>query len=311
MLFLALVAALVLVDVYVLPPRLKVIPRLITQVKHWHLFASPGSTPGAGGNNITAVSLGPSATGLLAAGTDRGGVYVWQYRSGATPARCMPLPSAVVSLALNYDGSSAVVGYAGGEILIWDVRSDREVSRTAVHDAGSGGTPGKPQSLHFQPGGQGFACYDIVDEAVRYWSLGAPQQLKPRQRVTKGAVAAAALSADVLFLAEGLYDGKVLLWNLQTTQNAGVLPSQGAPVQVLAVRSDGQCVVVAGIAKHSPDTATLWDVPGQRVLLQVKAPGPIAALDFSDDGNVIAGGGPGFAVVWDAGTGQPIQVLAP
>ncbi|MFB4278116.1 WD40 repeat domain-containing serine/threonine protein kinase [Nonomuraea sp. MTCD27] len=232
-----------------------------------------------------------------------------------------------------YDGSRA--GY--GSIWSWDVRSARwrgERLRIRPDDLVDGvalGPDGRslaasgsfdddrglnttildgPASVHGRPLAYGpdgrLLATTGPDASVRVWTLpdgrasGAPLAGHPAR------VTAAAFSPDGgTLLAVGTADGSVLLWEVATGRQRGVLRGHTLPVTSLAF-GPGGALLLSGSEDR---TARLWKVSTARPHggPLTGHTGQVQAVAFAPDGTYLATGSLDRTVrLWDTATGVPL-----
>ena len=129
-----------------------------------------------------------------------------------------------------------------------------------------------------------------------------------------GHVTSVAFSPDGKTLAGGTADGSVVLWDVATRRQVGVLTSAAGGIQAwsVAFSPDGKTLAAGDL----DGTVTLWDVTTHRQVAALTAPGAVTvtSVAFSPDGKTLASDGIGYKVrpmvwLWDVATRR--QVSAP
>ncbi len=123
-----------------------------------------------------------------------------------------------------------------------------------------------------------------------------------RSRVAN--VNAISLSADASYLASGLSDGSLRLWDLRRGQQVLNLAAEGGEVLSVAISPDSTRIATAG----KGGAATLWNLAnGTKSTAYEGHGGAVLTIGFSADGTkVMTGSADQTARLWDARTGQEL-----
>jgi WD40 repeat protein/serine/threonine protein kinase len=144
-----------------------------------------------------------SADGRLALSAANDGVRLWEVK--AKEEQRLLLRRTVRSLAFSPDGRHAVLGEAGGDIVLWDLATGRGVRTFKGHT-------GVVNSLAFSPGGR-RALSGGNDKTVRLWDVETGQEL----RCFVGhdnSVLSVAFAPDGRQILSGSSDRSVRLWGI-------------------------------------------------------------------------------------------------
>jgi WD domain, G-beta repeat len=114
-------------------------------------------------------------------------------------------------------------------------------------------------------------------------------------------VYAVAFSPDGKTLASGAYK-KILLWDLGTGKQIGVLQGHDDQVAALAFSPDGKMLVSSGGDPVHADywNMKFWDVENKQDKATIANSGPISTLSFTPDGKTVCGNWKGRC--WDSET---------
>jgi WD40 repeat protein len=236
---------------------------------------------------------------VLGVGTNSGLITLWNVRDGKPIASLQPRVSRIDSLAINQDASLVAMGFKLGIVALWDGRRRAETGFVYLVPAQPAEPPGNPACLSFQQGGRVILCLDADYRLLRFLEVGTGSQYEPI-RFAERQIASASLSGpDQRFLALGDgASGSVEVFDLLTRQSLGVVSGGGGTVHATAISPDGARVAAA----QAYSLFYLWDVRSRMQLSMFDGPPPVTALTFSPDGTLLASGGQGVVVIWDAST---------
>jgi WD40 repeat protein len=188
---------------------------------------------------------------MLASGSDDGYVRLWDVR---TPKELVGLPLGPADVgdgfndvAFSPEGRTLAAGAndgGAGAILLWDVRTRRQVRQTR--------RVSKPvETVAFSPSGRLLASGDDGG-AVRLWDVRTHRQLDRPLRGTD-IVDGVAFSPDGHLLAACFDDGTIRLWDVQSRRELG-RPLQ-AEAYSLAFSPGGRMLAIG----NSDGTIRLWE----------------------------------------------------
>jgi WD40 repeat protein len=151
--------------------------------------------------------------------------------------------------------------------------------------------------------------------AIRVWDAATGKTLQtfefPAQ--VHGALT---LSPDGKKVAGGVCmtaDGEVRVWDVQSAELLKKLPVDGMEFFAVALSDDGKWVAGGGRLRGGRGKVIVWDLESGKVKYEWTDDFmlSIAALEFSPDGKLVAGGGPNNSTtrVWDMETGKVKHLL--
>ncbi len=124
--------------------------------------------------------------------------------------------------------------------------------------------------------------YESDLQSVEIWSLGIRQRdgdllraPSPIQRLTT--------SPQSGTIAAGLFDGRVILWSLQSRQPILQQSVQSQPITWLALSADGKRLMTAA----SLPPVRVWEIPSGRLMAEIETESTFTALAFSANGQSI------------------------
>lgn len=282
-------------------------------------------------------ALAYSADGrFLATGNDDGVVQVWNPATG-TLVSTLPGPvGRIWNVAFSPDGRMLTVANPDGTVGLWQLERSRLVATIAADTSGQAGSA---LALAISPDDHTLAT--VGQTGVQLWDLTTRALLGTLTNDTAGMSSVVALFSpdghtlittngeDTLLwdmsgptlatwpvstpfavafsrtgvLATGDLNGAVQLWQPQTRNLLGTLPSPGGPVTSLAFSPDGAQIAV----DYGNAPARLWDVGSATVtavLNRPDVPGDTQnSLAFSPDGRTLAAAdSDGSVALWDVVT---------
>jgi len=198
------------------------------------------------------------------------------------------------------DGTTLLVGDAGGAVLLLDSVTAQTLLRLGIHSGETG-------AVAFSPAGDRFATGG-ADGAVTVWDTAT------RTRVVRveggpGAVRGLAWSPDGTQIAAGIAGadaGRLVVWDLPGGSEAASLPQTG-PVTALAWAPEGSPVAV-GLADGA---INLWE-PASGALRFFQPPaetGAVRALAFGPEGALLLVDGAGLARIVQIDSGALLHVI--
>jgi WD40 repeat protein/3',5'-cyclic AMP phosphodiesterase CpdA len=202
----------------------------------------------------------------------------------------------VASVAFSPDGQLVACGGADGVVLLWDVRTRRQLRALTGHRGGV-------WSLAFSPDG-GLLASGGSDRTVLVRDVESGREVG--RLVHRGDVRSVAFLSDGRRLATGGGDG-VALWDVATGQLVAHLEGHVGAVHGVAVSSDGR-----RLASGGDDTAVLlWDMESGREVARLDGHrSEVQSVAFTPDGRRLASAGRDWAVlVWDVESGRLVHRL--
>ena len=235
-------------------------------------------------DQVSSVSYSPDGTQIVTAGAD-GTVRIWDARSGQELRRLTDHTGPVTSAAFSPDGTQIVTAGCGkieegsctaGSARIWDAITGTELVRLVGHeDSILQATWSRYESTMLTTS---------IDGTVRTWDAVTGEEVSKLLLDLNGATPV--LSPDQRWLAAGLGDGTVLLWQL-VPESAGTRPialtgHEGA-ILALAFSPDGKWLA----SGSSDESVQLWDLtsPESKPLVMREHHGAVVDLVFSTDGH--------------------------
>ena len=244
-----------------------------------------------------AYSVAISSDGrIVAAGGGNGDVRLWRTDTGAELAVLRTAEGGLVrSVAFSPDGHIVAAASSDGDVTMWNVASGQILATLAGQQIPVNAIAFSPDGRTLAAGGaHGYlALLDVRTHAVTHLSTG-PSYVH----------AVAFNRTGMLLIASG---GTVEMWDPGRRVVVRRLPVSNAPVNALALSTDGRMLATAGDDK----IVHVWDLQtGGGLGTLSGSTGAIYGLAFSPDGRTLASGGADNLVrLWDIRTltelGQP------
>ena len=263
-------------------------------VKVWDVDAREAAFT-LSGSAGTAVVFSPDGSTLASPaedrpGTGRGGVLLWDAKTGRLRRTLAGQRTTVWSLAFSPGGQTLAGGSRDGSVALWDLASGKSLCEVRPHQ-------GIVTTLAFAPDTSTLVSGG-ADASLRLWRT----TLRPVAPLLTllpghGAVRSVAFSPDGQTLVTSGEDGKARLWALETLQSQRELGDHLGPVTSAVFSPDGHRVALGGADWR----ITLWDARDGRRLAELKGhTGEVTSLRFSPDGKRLASSAhDGEARVWD------------
>ena len=241
-------------------------------------------------------SVAISSRGVLAAGTQHGGVFL---RSVATGSRVGTLRHSgyVTSVVFSPDGTRLASGSWDHTIKIWDVESRRELSEWEVQQTNE---IHSFISVDFSPDGRLLAS-GFQDGTVGLWDVAAQAEVGTLKGHTDR-VTSVSFSPNGALVASGSGDRTVRLWDVGGQTEVAVMRGHAGPVHSVSYSPAGDV-----LASGSWDrTVRLWDVStGDLISTFDKHKGAVRSVSFSSDGaTLVSGSADGMVLLRDLKTGN-------
>jgi hypothetical protein len=280
--------------------------------------------------DVTRVAFSPDGK-ILATGSLRGAVRLWNPLSGTEIKRLAGHESDITALAFSPDGAVLVSASRDGVLRLWNVLSGNEIltiqaehsvafspngrllatggqdGLVTIWDVNTGaqvqvitGGIGAIRSIAFRPGGRQIAIGGDTN-VVQVWDITNATLVFDLPYST--GVTTVAYSPDGLWLVAA---GKnILPWEWDATTGVQVWgKNASASIDDIAFSPDGALIASVSIDKEA---LVIWDAATGAELAEVKVGNPLVSVNFSPDGAGIATAG-GTVRLWGVrmpGTGQP------
>jgi ABC-type phosphate transport system substrate-binding protein/tetratricopeptide (TPR) repeat protein len=227
---------------------------------------------------VTDVVISPDGQTVISSGAD-GQIRRWDRTGNPMGEPIQGNGGPILSLALSPDGQTLVSGNADGTVERWSLADGTpQGPPIAAHD-------GPVQTISYPPGGQNFIT-GSSDNTIALWNADGSLATKVAEAHKEGITdITSSPDGQVLITAGG--DGTIRQWDRATLQPRGeALPAHNAAVSSVAVSPDGSTIATAG----RDATLQLWDPTGTPQLPDaIQLDAPASSLNYSPDGNLVAG----------------------
>jgi WD40 repeat protein/serine/threonine protein kinase len=250
------------------------------------------------------LAFDPDGKSILAANHDTRG-------AGHKLTRCVIATGASNSFALNNSANFGLYALSLDGKTLFATRDAPDVPYLRAYDAATGeeikqvGHEGPVTAVAISPHGNLIATGG-EDLQVKIWDLSAwkpgeplppVQTLKPKHP-QRGPIRTVAFSPDNKFLAWGITDGSIVLWDLTADHQHRVLPGNSTSWTRIAFHPDGRILAAGG----SDGRIRLWEVEsGKQICEPITAhAGGVREVAFNPNGKLLASAGEdSVARVWE------------
>ena len=208
-------------------------------------------------------------------------------------------------VAFSPDGKTLISVNSFGTIQLRDFQTKEHI-RTLNNFP-----PQYSRYVTLSPDGKTIA-YTNDDKTVSLWDAKTEHRLQTFKGHSKD-VRSIAFSLDGKWLVSGSYDKTVRLWNVNTGKRHQILSGHADCATSVAFSPDGKYILSGDMR----NTIRLWEAKTGKLIRTLSDirnedtwMGRISSVVFSPDGKLIAGAGPMSSHLWDAETGEHMQVLS-
>jgi RNA polymerase sigma factor (sigma-70 family) len=280
------------------------------RVRLWNVADAEEQAFGGHRFGIASIAFSLDGKTLATGGRDQA-VYLWDAVTGQQVRR-LHAPthgqgSNQVSAAMvRYSPDGKILAAAGddGHIRLWDAQTSRELSSLG---------DGKEKFVSVQWLADSRRLISVsqgLETIVRLWDIGSGRELRPDVAVAEAAPHFV-VSPDGRFAAVLGPARQVVLWDLDLGKEIRRVNIQADFTYMLVFSPDSKVFATsgggAGIAMNSNCAVRLWDVESGKEIRRLagKHEGPVLAIAFSPDGQILATGGLDRTVrQWDVASGE-------
>jgi WD40 repeat protein len=159
------------------------------------------------GIRFTSVALVAGAERTVAAGTDRGSVWLWGSQPGSLAEQELQSEGLGIVNGVAFAPATSTLAAAGPGVILWDLQAKERPPRRL-----SGAEQAEVRGLAFSPDGSLLAA-GFDNGAIRLWVAAREFAAGPQLRRHTDQVWSVAFSPDGRTLASGGWDGRVILWD--------------------------------------------------------------------------------------------------
>lgn len=236
-------------------------------------------------NAIWGVAWAPD--GKKIAATGNGGAIIMDAKNGGIIADLPGPIDQTYSVAWSPDGKMIAVGYATGQVFIFDSQTTQVLQEWAGHI--EGGLSTEVIAMAWSPDGKHLASGGL-DYAVRFWDPtdGLAGVVLRADTQKRNDINGIAWSPDGRLLAAAGQDGTARIWDVKSRQLVMELgKASSAWVRGVAWSPNGKWLAISGADK----LVHIWDaVSGENIATLTGHTSPVWSLAWSPDGKIIASG---------------------
>lgn len=257
------------------------------------------------GAYVSAAVFDPADSDEVAEADFSGDAWIWNVKTGRRLTHLwfggMSVTGGAGSVAFNPSGSEVAIGYGGGNVVVFDARSGKELQSTIVTS----------NTVHYTPvvsvafvGATGEIAIATRETTVLWDSAKGPACCTVLYAHPSAAIAAEPGHPHVFALAT---DHGIVIVDTRAAGNARVRQLSTQNAYDVGFSPSGSEVVAA----NPFGNVEIYNVAtGQATGLSAIYPDPYTAA-FSPDGkHIVSGYDDGTTIVWDVATGLPVTVLA-
>jgi WD40 repeat protein/serine/threonine protein kinase len=187
-------------------------------------------------------------------------------------------------------------------VKVWDVAAAKEIITLHGHTHTVHGVAFRPMPQSSPPNPSPQLATASWDKTVKVWNVNTGKVLATLEGHTE-AVTSVAYSPDGKLLASAGIDRTIRLWDADTHKHLRTLKGHEGPIFSIAFSPDDRHLASGAGA----DAVRIWSISGDEVRRLSRGQFAVA---YSPDGRHLATLGPNEQLIlWDAETGQEVQVL--
>lgn len=257
---------------------------------------------------VSSVAFSPTGASLASGGWDSK-IYIWDVDNDSdAPVRTLNgHTNLVLSVAYNKAGTRLVSGSNDKTIIVWNTANGQVVKKSKL-------MPNAIAAVAFSPDGKWIAG-GCLDGNIYIWDAATLTQAKVLTSSPAKPIFSVVFIDNSTVVAGGK-DGVLRVWNATTGKPGATLVTSGKDIFSVSYNSKRHLLAAGGADKlirvwNVPTPLTNWHTATTKVDAPVKLSGhtdTVRAVDFSDDGEMLASGGWDYNILlWKtSGTGSGV-----
>lgn len=237
-------------------------------------------------------------------------VYFWDAATGKSKGTLERIGrGSIQSFMYSPDGDTFATagGWTDNVVQLWDAQTGAHIKALTGHTQ-------RVNAIAYSPDGKTIVSGG-ADGTVRLWDVATGKQKANLPHESwinflfpwlNPSVNSVAYSPDGKTVAAIGMDGKLRLWDTQTTQLKAILIGHTGSVNAVVYSPDGKVIATAG--DRTDDTVRLWDAVTGETKAVLTGYTFINAVAYSPDGKIIVTGGDHYSralQLWDAEAKKP------
>lgn len=211
----------------------------------------------------------------------------------ARPVTQLEQGDAVISVSFSSNGLWAVSGSRDNTARVWDLATEREISRVA-HESWV-------NSVAFSPDGK-WIVSGSDDETASVWEAATGKEITRFQ--DESSIKAVAFSPAGNLVGSGSDNGTVRIWKASTGEEILRLDTQGV-IHSVAFSADGKWLASAG----DDEGVHVWDTTTGEEIAWLAQEISVYSIAFSPNGRWLASGDDDAIRLWEVPTGEEVASI--
>jgi WD40 repeat protein len=241
----------------------------------------------------------------IASGSDDSTVRVWDTDARGELTRIAGHGNGITSVAFDSDGRRVVSGSWDKTVRVWDAATCAPLACHRGHESAVRSVAFDPTGGRIVSASGDYFLPESVDCTVRIWDAQTGVELT-RLEGHDDVVFSAAYSPDGRRIVSGSSDQTVRVWDAASGLELVCLRGHSGAVKCVAYSPDGRRI----ISGSSDNTVRVWDAESHAKLTCLRGHEyPVTNVAYSPDGRRIVSGSYDTVRVWDATSGECLEVI--
>ena len=252
---------------------------------------------------ISSVAVTPDGKQAVSASADRL-VKIWDLDTGDCRAILGGSNRGIMCVSITPDGKRVICSSHAHALRVWEPSVGQEVATLEGHTHEVWSVVALQDNVRAVSGG--------MDKTLKLWDLTTHACLKTIRCGTDDADEIRSVAVDQLGtrILAGHKDGRISVWELETSKAVGILSGHSTEVNSLQITPDGQFAV----SGSNDRTVKVWDLAAMTQVGTLEGhQGPVTSVSLSPDGTLIASADGNYfssAIrIWDRQSAVCLQLI--